>query len=210
METSYAERHIKSLSLAKTCAELGARIKTISYLTGLGHQDLVRLFFVDAHSAPRGRPPASPEWYHQANLIEKVEASVFCAIFERMSALGVGPADALVGAYKTYRGQCVQPARISFDRAFDLVCHLKGMWAQRTVQFSLNVCPSCHSHFLAALGERARCEHACPFCKLVKRYSCDKRVQTSFAPCSTPPLLQSDFGLLAVFIVNGTANADAR
>lgn len=207
METSYAERHIKSLSLAKTCAELGARIKTIMYITGLGHHELVRLFFVDEHSAPRGRPPASPEWFHQANLIEKVEASIFCSIFERVSALGYGPADALVGAYKTYRDQCSHPPRISFDRAFDLVCHMKGIWAQNERHFSLNICRACHSQYLAALGESTTCEHGCPFCKLLKRYPSDKRVQTSFSPSSAPHVSPTDFGLLAAFIADGTVSA---
>lgn len=200
METSYAERHIRSLSLAKTCAELGARIKTISYVTGLGHNELVRLFFVDEHSAPRGRPPASPEWFHQANLIEQVEASVFCAIFERVVSLGYGPPQALIGAYQAYRAQCAQAPRISFDRAFDLVCHLKGIWAQQDRHFALNVCPTCHSHCLTALGERPSAQHACPFCKLVKRYPSDKRVQTRFAPHAIPQLSVADFGLLGVII----------
>lgn len=204
METSYAERHIKSLSLAKTCAELGARIKTISYVTGLGHQALVRLFFVDEHSAPRGRPPASPEWFHQANLIEKVEASVFCTIFERVAAAGYGPPEALVGAYRAYRDHCAQPPRISFDRGFDLVCHLRGIWAQRERHFSLNVCPACHSQYLAALGEAAAQEHGCPFCKLVKRYPSDKRVQTTFSPTVLPPLSAADFGLLGLLIGDDT------
>ena len=80
MQTRFVERHIRSLSIAKTCADLGARLRTIAYITGLEHNELVRLFFVDEHSAPRGRPPDSPEWYHQANLIEKVEAAIVVAI----------------------------------------------------------------------------------------------------------------------------------
>lgn len=207
METSYAERHIKSLSLAKTCAELGARIKTISFVTGLGHHELVRLFFVDEHSAPRGRPPASPEWFHQANLIEQVEASLFCAIFERLSAAGYGPPEALVGAYRTYRELGTQPPRISFDRGFDLVCHVRGIWAQRERHFSLNVCPACHSQYLAAFGAQARQPHGCPFCKLVKRYPADKRVQTCFTPAALPPLAAADFGLLRWFIGDDSATA---
>ena len=80
MHTQFVERHIRSLSIAKTCAELGARIRTVSYITGLEHNELVRLLFVDKHSAPRGRPPDSPDWYHQkANLIGKVEAAMVVA-----------------------------------------------------------------------------------------------------------------------------------
>ena len=124
MHTQFVERHIRSLSIAKTCAELGARIRTVSYITGLEHNELVRLFFVDKHSAPRGRPPDSPEWYHQkATLIGKVEAAMVVAVYCRMRDLGFGPTDALVGGFKHYREQCKQSPRINFDRAFDLVCH---------------------------------------------------------------------------------------
>lgn len=92
MHTQFAERHIRSLSIAKTCAELGARIRTITYITGLEHGELVRLFFVDKQSAPRGRPPDSPDWYHhEANLIEKVEAAMVVAVYSRMRDLGFGP-----------------------------------------------------------------------------------------------------------------------
>ncbi len=203
METSYVDRHIRSLSLAKACVELGARIKTITYLTGLDHHVLVRLFFVDEHSARRGRPPASPEWFHQANLIEKVEASVFGSLYVRVAAFGYGPADALVGAYKVYLDHCTHSPRISFDRAFDLVCHLKGMWTQKQQLLALNVCPACHAQYLAAIGEHAT-QHYCPFCKLVKRYPCDKRVQITFSPRATPDISHADYGLIGAFIADDT------
>ena len=45
-------------------------------------------------------PPDSPEWYHQANLIEKVEATIVVTVHCRMRELGFGPADALVGGFK--------------------------------------------------------------------------------------------------------------
>lgn len=180
MEFSYADRHIRSLSRARACAALGARIKTITHITGLSHCELVRLFFIDEKSAPRGRPPDSPDWYHQANLIEQVEASVFAAIFGRIRELGFGPADALIGAYRAYADHCARAPRVSFDRAFDLVCHVHGLWARTSPQLSLNVCPTCRSQYLAALGAPAPGDTGCPFCKIVKRYGCDKRVQATF------------------------------
>lgn len=143
MEFSYADRHIRSLSRARACAALGARIKTITHITGLSHCELVRLFFIDEKSAPRGRPPDSPDWYHQANLIEKVEASVFAVIFSRIQELGFGPADSLIGAYSAYLGHCAREPRVSFDRAFDLVCHIHGLWTRTSPQLSLNACSTC-------------------------------------------------------------------
>jgi flagellar transcriptional activator FlhC len=197
METSYAELHIKSLCLAKMCAEFGARIKTIAHITGLEHKELVRLFFVDANSAPRGRPPDSPEWYHQANLIEKVETSIFASIFAKVNSLGFGPADSLIGAYKVYREHCAHAPRVSFDRAFDLVCHLKGIWTRRQPQLAISVCAHCRSQYVAALGDRTLAAPGCPFCKLVKRYQCDRRIQESFPVRSLPTDFPLHYGLLA-------------
>lgn len=136
--------------------------------------------FIDGESAPRGRPPVSPDWYHRANLIAKVEASVFAAIFGRIQNLGFGPADSLIGAYRAYLDHCVREPRVSFDRAFDLICHIHGLWIRTAPQLSLNVCSLCHSPYLAALGDCAASVHGCPFCKLIKRYDCDKRVQAIF------------------------------
>src|SRR5258708_35699815 len=124
MHTQFVERHIRSLSIAKTCAELGARIRTITYITGLEHGELVRIFFVDKHSAPRGRPPDSPEWYHQkATLIGKVEAAMVVAVYYRMRDLGFGPTDALVGGLKPDREQCKQNPRDKLDRGLDQLSH---------------------------------------------------------------------------------------
>ena len=201
MHTQFVERHIRSLSIAKTCAELGARIRTVSYITGLEHNELVRLFFVDKHSAPRGRPPDSPDWYHQkANLIGKVEAAIVVAVYCRMRDLGFGPTDALVGGFKYYREQCNQSPRINFDRAFDLVCHTQGIWIADRPQLALATCPRCQSQHLTGLGERPSPHRPCPFCKLVKRYWCDKRVQATFPPRSLPAVKSSQFGLLSAFL----------
>ena len=200
MQTRFAERHIRSLSIAKTCAELGARIRTIAYMTGLEHNELVRLFFVDEHSARRGRPPDSAEWYHQANLIEKVEATIVVAVYCRMRGLGFAPADALVGCFKHYCEQCTQQPRISFDRAFDLVCHTEGIWIADRPHLALATCAHCQSQHLTAIGESPSTSRACPFCHLVKRYRLDRRVQATFAPRSLPAVNSIQFGLLSAFL----------
>lgn len=205
METAYVDRHIRSLCQAKICAELGARIKTIAYITGIAHNELVRLFFVDEHSAPRGRPPDSPEWYHQANLVEKVEASMFAAAFARLEALGFGPVDALIGSYRIYRTLCSQAPRISFDRAFDLVCSLKGIWARKQPQLAHHACHRCHSTYLIAVGDYSG--NDCPFCKLVKRYSIDRRIQSLFPARALPGVSSNRFGLLAAFLPEDPGNA---
>ena len=141
MHTAFAERHIRSLLLAKTCAELSARVRTIVYVTGLNHAEVVRLFFVDEQSAPRGRPPESADWFdNKSNLLDKVEASILVALFARIRALEFGPADALVGAFKHYREKCSSGPRISFDRGFDLVCNTYGIWLADKPQLTLITC----------------------------------------------------------------------
>ena len=95
MNLNYAERHIRALGLAKECAALGARIRTIEYVTGLAHGEIGRLFFPDRASAPRGRAPDSPDWYHNANLLNRAEASILVSIYRRIRKLGFDPAEAL-------------------------------------------------------------------------------------------------------------------
>lgn len=188
MDCSYVARHIKSLTLAKECVELGARTKTVSYVTGLDQHELRRMFFVDEQSAPRGRAPESEEWYLQPNLIKKVEASVFASLFSRIHRMGFSHADALIGAYHAYLERCSSQPRINFDRAFDLVCHLYGIWlksGQRPV-ICLKVCSCCHSQYIALIGDCTIGDRDCPICKLVKRYAYDKRLQGTF-PMRVPP-----------------------
>lgn len=174
-----ADRHLRIVRLAKDCAELGARVRTIHSMTGLPPREIQRLFFVDPQAIPRGRPPDSPEWYHSANLLFRTDASIVATTYRRLRQAGFGAEDALVGAYRHYRMVCQAPHRISFDRAFDLASHTDGIWIAKSPSFSVVTCPSCASEFLATLGTVPRSD-ACPFCKLVQRYGNDPRVQTSF------------------------------
>lgn len=186
-----ADRHLRIVRLAKDCAELGARVRTIHSMTGLPPREIQRLFFADPHAIPRGRPPDSPEWYHSANLLFRTDASIVATTYRRLRQAGFGPEDALVGAYRHYRTVCHAPYRISFDRAFDLASHTDGIWIAKSPSFSVVTCPSCASEFLATLGTVPRSD-ACPFCKLVQRYGNDPRVQTSFPahPLPYPAVFQ--------------------
>jgi flagellar transcriptional activator FlhC len=143
-------------------------------------RELQRLFFADARFARRGRAPDSPEWYHGANLLHRSEASIFVSIYRRLRSGGFAAADSLVAAYRHYQSLSQPPHRISFDRAFDLASHVDGIWAAGAVALSLVPCAACGSEHLAAVGPiAAACEH-CPFCRLLQRYPCDRRLQTSF------------------------------
>lgn len=198
MDCSYVVRHIKSLTLAKECVELGARTKTVSYITGLDQHELRRMFFVDEQSAPRGRAPESEDWYLQPNLIKKVEASVFASLFARIHRMGFSHPDALVGAYRAYLERCSCQPRINFDRAFDLVCHLYGIWLKsgQRPDMCLKACALCSSQYIALIGDCTISDGDCPFCKLVKRYSYDKRLQDTFPMRVPPRSSRSQVGLL--------------
>jgi len=195
---SRVDRQIRALALAKACAAHGARVRTISRITGLLPRDLLHLLFPDRQAVPRGRSPDSPEWYHGANLLCRAEASIVVAVHRRLRAADLGAGEALLGAYHHYCGVCQAPHRISFDRAFDLVAHTDGIWLTEAQSFSLVTCAKCRSAFLAAFGAVARSNDPCPFCKLVQRYGTDPRVQSSFParPLAAPAPMQ--LGMLSL------------
>jgi flagellar transcriptional activator FlhC len=189
------DRQLRALQLAKDCAALGARVRTIGHLTGLPPRELLRLLFPDREHVPRGRPPDSPEWYHGANLLYRAEASIVVALYRRLRDGGFAAAEALVAAYRHYGSICEAPQRISFDRAFDLAAHTDGLWLTSVQSFSLVACPTCHSEYLAAYGSAPRSNDECPFCKLVQRYGTDQRVQASFPVRPLPDLSGIELGL---------------
>lgn len=188
------DRQLRALQLAKDCAALGARVRTIGHLTGLPPRELLRLLFPDREHVPRGRPPDSPEWYHGANLLYRAEASIVVALYRRLRDGGFAAAEALVAAYRHYSSVCEPPQRISFDRAFDLAAHTDGLWLTSVQSFSLVACPTCHSEYLAAYGSAPRSNDECPFCKLVQRYGTDQRVQASFPVRPLPDLSEIELG----------------
>jgi len=206
---SRVDQQIHALTLAKGCAAHGARVRTISHLTGMNARDVLRLLFPDRQSVPRGRSPDSPEWYHSTNLLNRAEASIVMAIFRRLRCADCHAGESLLGAYRHYVGVCQPPHRISFDRAFDLAAHTDGLWLTTTRSFSLVRCPSCHSEFLASFGSVARSNEHCPFCKLVQRYGTDARLQSSFPtrPLIAPADVQ--MGMLAFLRNSNTTPADS-
>lgn len=188
------DRRVHALALSRDCAELGARVRTIHHITGMGTRELLRLLFTEHSPPPRGRAPDTREWYHSANLLSRTEASVIVSNFHRLRALGFGAGEALVSAYRYYRSVYQAPYRISFDRAFDLASHTDGLWVASTPSFALVACETCGSEFLDALVGEAAASGACPFCRLVRRAELDPRVRDSFP--RSPPIDQRIASLL--------------
>ncbi|WP_256081003.1 FlhC family transcriptional regulator [Massilia sp. YIM B04103] len=186
MGAVYAETHIRALQLAKSCVEFGARIKTVSRITGLNRPLLRELFYRDVPSAS-GRWPESCDWYHMGSTIERAEASVFAAICTTLlTEHHYRPGDALVAGYRMYAERCVEVPRISFERAFNLVSELQGIWNCSSPQLAMRACGICHSRYLVALGDCSADQSGCVFCKLLKRYWRDTRIQAHFLPLPAP------------------------
>lgn len=189
------DRRVRALALSRDCAELGARVRTIHHITGIGTRELVRLLFTEHNLPPRGRAPDTREWYHAANLLSRTEASVIVSNFRRLRAMNIGAGEALVCAYRYYRSVYQTPHRISFDRAFDLASHTDGLWIAAAPSFALVECKACGSEFLDALGSSAYASDPCPFCRLVRRVELDPRVRESFP--RPPPIDQEIANRLA-------------
>jgi hypothetical protein len=185
----HADRHIATLELAVLCAKLGARFRTIRWMTGLSESELNTLFRHPLAGPRRGRYPYSCEWYHTANLPERAEASAVVSLYRRLVDKGISPPLALIGAYRHYLGACHAAhtvIRIGFDRAFDLVAHTAGTWFARTPGFSVFTCPGCQSEYLTSVSLAPSTNYECPYCKLLPRYATDSRLQAAY-PTRTIP-----------------------
>ncbi|MYM95933.1 FlhC family transcriptional regulator [Duganella vulcania] len=181
MARAYIERHIHTLTLAHACFQLGARMRTTSHITGMSHAELCKFYLPGESAFHAGRLPASPDWLMaKTNCLDRAELSVFAAILQRVLAQDIAPGDALVGAYRLYAGSCAVQPRVSFDRAFDVACHLKGIWTHRTASIALYACPRCDSYNLSSMGDEKLLNRGCVFCRLLARYEKDPRVRAGF------------------------------
>lgn len=176
MPGSRVNQRVRALALARDCALLGARVRTIHHLTGLRPQELLHLLFASGTQPPRGRAPDTREWFHHANLLYRTEASIVVANFQRLHRMGFGAAEALIAAYRYYQSVYRPPCRISFDRAFDLASHAEGLWIAKAPSFRIALCQRCGSEFLDALGGHGTAVRACPFCQLLDKHGRDPRL----------------------------------
>ena len=194
MSAVYAETHIRALQVAKECVEMGARVKTVSRITGLAIPMLRSLFYQDTVSPP-GRWLESADWYHRSNMVERAEASLFAVIFETLLVTHrCKPAEALVSAYRLYLERCSVAPSLSFERAFNLACEMHGIWDSGPPQLALHTCRRCRSRYVVAIGDRSADHTGCVFCKLLKRYPRDSYMQAHFAEYPIPMLSAANHG----------------
>ena len=99
MQAARIDQRLRAWELARDSARLGARIRTIHHLTGLRPRDLLYMLFSTHTSPPRGRAPDTREWYHNANLLYRIEASIVIANFQTQFGLDWGAMTALAILY---------------------------------------------------------------------------------------------------------------
>jgi hypothetical protein len=193
MTTPYVDTHIKRLALAREAAELGARNKVVAELSCLPYRDVARLFSREHGKVPRGVPPSSDNWASEAPLLCRIEAAIFCNLFERLRMAGHGSSVSMVVAYREFarhyqpmiherkrieRGQSEDT--LTFDRAFHLVANLRlscpsdrALWLRPDPKYRLVTCPDCGARSVQAETDI----HQCPMCRLVQRLKYDPRVR---------------------------------
>ncbi len=159
---AFADIRVRSLETASECVRLGARQRTIAWITGLPTSFIFRSVFDEQHHAPRGRPPYAEDFIFRSSLKVQAEAGMFAAKYRRLTAEGIAPGHALITAFKHYL--CVVPnSSVSFDEAFFLASNLDGIWAASARTVELRKCRRCGCEHVVPRGASAAI--GCPFCK---------------------------------------------
>ncbi|MBK6789113.1 MAG: hypothetical protein IPG77_16130 [Betaproteobacteria bacterium] len=160
---AFADTRIRSLETARECVRLGARQRTIAWLTGLPTSFIFHNIYDAAHLPPRGRPPYCEDFLFRSSLRVQAEVGMFAAKYRRLVAEGITPAQALITSFRHYRSVVRQPS-FSFDEAFFVVSSLDGIWAAPARTLELGVCRRCGRLHLLAQGD-APAAAGCPFCR---------------------------------------------
>jgi len=158
----FADTRIRSLETARECVRLGARPRTIEWITGLPPSFILRSVFDKTHRAPRGRPPYTEEFIFRASLKVQAEISIFALRYRQLKADGFSPAQSLLTAYRHHL-TVIKTASFCFDEAFFLVSNLDGIWARRSPAIDLCECLRCGCTHIVPMGSKAK--SGCPFCR---------------------------------------------
>lgn len=158
-----ADTRIRSLETARECVRLGARQRTIAWLTGLPTSFIFHNIYDADHLPPRGRPPYTEEFIHLSSLKVQAEVGMFAAKYRLLTAEGLAPAQALITAFRHYRSVVHQPS-CSFDEAFFVVSSLDGIWAASARTLELGACRRCGCLHLLPHGA-VPAAAGCPYCR---------------------------------------------
>lgn len=156
---------VRALETARQCATLGARQRTIAYLTGLSPTYILRSVYTDQHPAPKGRPRYSQDFFFRAVTRVQAAASLLATRYRALTAQGLLPAESLLAAYRHLRSTC-SSTPLSFDEAFFLIANLDGKWACTGRTLDLALCPKCSHQYLAAVSSaQVHRTDGCPICR---------------------------------------------
>jgi hypothetical protein len=158
-----ADTRIRSLETARECVRLGARQRTIAWLTGLPTSFIFHNIYDAQHLPPRGRPPYTEDFIYRSSLRVQAEVGMFAAKYRLLTTEGIAPAQALITSFRHYRSVVHQPS-FSFDEAFFVVSSLDGIWAASTRTLELGACRRCSCLHLLARGA-APAAAGCPYCR---------------------------------------------
>lgn len=157
------DTRIRSLETARECVRLGARQRTIAWLTGLPTGFIFRHVYDAQHLPPRGRPPYAEDFLYRRSLRVQAEVSMLAAKYCRLTAEGIARAPALITAFRHYSSIVVQPS-FSFDEGFFVISNLDGIWAASTRTLELGACQRCGCLHLLPYGATPAAA-GCPFCR---------------------------------------------
>ena len=160
---AFADTRIRSLETARECVRLGARQRTIAWLTGLPTSFIFHNIYDAEHLPPRGRPPYTEDFIYRSSLRVQAEVGMFAAKYRLLTAEGIAPAQALITAFRHYMSVVLQPS-FSFDEAFFVVSNLDGIWAAATRTLELGACRRCGCLHLLPRGA-APATAGCPCCR---------------------------------------------
>ena len=164
--------HWRAMALAKEAVELGARVTVVCAFTGLPRFLVENLFGdPDLPGTSPGRKPRSVHWYLNRTVVVEVQAAFFYACFRSIRTLGYPPSEALVASYRHYVRHFGRDPRLTFDRAFDLVGHVEGLWTSAPPTLGTTTCPRCRAGYLVLRADESIGSGGCPFCRFERPLS---------------------------------------
>ena len=173
---------LRALETARQCAMLGARLRTISFITGLTPGYITRAVYCERYPAPIGRPQYSEDFFFKTTRRLQAEACFLATHYRRLTSEGFMKADALIAAFRHHRA--TQPeSTLGFDQAFFLISRLDGIWAATKSGLSFVECLNCRSPYLAPHGMAQR--DSCPVCRTDWRVKSRARRPTTTLPALT-------------------------
>jgi hypothetical protein len=161
---SSLEQRIQAIRMQEELERLGASQRHVQILAGSPADG------DGAWCAGRtglGKEIPLERWSRQVKTIDRAVFAALACTYRRVSDGGCTVEQAFVSAFRHVSSlPGPAPARLRFDRAFNVIAALEGQWgAQRGLE--LVECPRCHSLHLVSLLETEPAH--CPFCQVARR-----------------------------------------